>query len=114
LIYSRYQNPHVEHARYLFLAKDAAGKADLDTFRRLMGLVKQAYPAVVGKIEVKELKNKESSSGAETYLGVRFGQPTGVIEHHVRFMPLILLRRTKRRRAQPRRAVVDTVRPAQS
>jgi hypothetical protein len=76
----RYQDPQFERARYLFLTKDDAGKADLKTFRHLMGLVKQACPHVVNKIEVKELKHMDASSVPEIYLGTRFGMPICVME----------------------------------
>jgi hypothetical protein len=76
----RYQNPHFEKARYIFLTKDDSGKADLETFRRLMVRVKQAYPDVAKKLRVKEVKNKESYSASEMYLGIRYGERRGVME----------------------------------
>jgi hypothetical protein len=80
ILVHRYQNPSFERARYLFLTKDESGNADLQTFRRLMAAVRRAYPAVVGKVEVRELKNQEASSAGEVYLGTRHGTPMCVME----------------------------------
>jgi hypothetical protein len=80
ILVHRYQNPSFEKARYLFLTKDASGNADLKTFRRLMAAVRKEYPAVVGKVEVRQLKDLEASSAAEMYLGTRHGRPMGVME----------------------------------
>jgi len=76
----RYQNPRFERARYIFLTKDDPGKADLAIFKRLMASVKQKYPDVTKKVELKELKNREASSEAEIYLGIRDGKRMGVME----------------------------------
>lgn len=76
----RYQNPHFEKARYLFLTKDDSGKADLEIFRRLMVRVKDAYPNVAKMIKVKVMKNKEAASASEMYLGERYGEQRGVME----------------------------------
>jgi hypothetical protein len=76
----RYQNPQFEKARYLFLTKDDSGKADLEIFKGMMLQVKQAYPAVTGKIKVKEMKNMEACSESEMYLGTRYGEQRGVVE----------------------------------
>jgi hypothetical protein len=76
----RYQNSRFERARYIFLTKDDPGERDLATFHRLMASVKQKYPDVVKKIELKELKNREASSEGEIYLGMRDGMRMGVME----------------------------------
>ncbi len=80
ILLHRYQDPHFDRARYLFLTKDDSGQNDLKIFRRLMARVKQEYPDVVKKIEVRELNNKDASSAAEMYLGKRHGEPMGVLE----------------------------------
>ena len=76
----RYQNPAFEKARYLFLTKDAAGQKDLEIFRALMHKVKALDAGIVGKIEVRQVKNRDASSEAEMYLGTRDGRQMGVIE----------------------------------
>jgi len=76
----RYQNPAFEGARYIFLTQEAAGQADLETFRRLMARVRQQYPQVTKKIHVKQLKNKKAPSEAEMYVGIRDGKRIGVME----------------------------------
>ena len=76
----RYQNPHFGKAQYLFLTHDHHGQNALKTFRLLMAAVKQAYPRVINKIKVKEIKEKAASSAPELYLGERHTKPMGVME----------------------------------
>jgi hypothetical protein len=76
----RYMNPKFEQARYVFLTGDQDGKADLMKFRGLMAGVKTAYPDVVAKIEVKELRKEPANSAAEMYLGTRDRLPTAILE----------------------------------
>jgi hypothetical protein len=80
ILVRRYQNPAFEKARYLFLTKDAAGQKDLELFRALMHKVKAQDADVVGKIEVRQQKNRDASSEAEMYLGTRDGRQMGVME----------------------------------
>lgn len=80
LYLDRYRNQQFDKARYLFLTHDASGKKNLKDFRWLMARVKQEYPGVVNKIEVKELKDKKASLAAEMYMGKRYGEPMVVLE----------------------------------
>ena len=67
----RYQNPLFVKAEYLFLTSDHHGLDALETFRRLMAGVKQVYPGVVSRIEVRQIKEKAACSAPEIYLGER-------------------------------------------
>jgi len=80
ILVHRYQNPAFEKARYLFLTRDDAGQKDLERFRALMHKVKTQDANVAGKIEIRQLKNRDASSEAEMYLGTRNGRQMGVME----------------------------------
>jgi hypothetical protein len=80
LFIRRYQNPEFVKAQYLFLTGDDSGKEALEYFRDLMQQVKKQCKDVVGKVQVKEMKEKAASSEAEMYLGRRHHQPMGVVE----------------------------------
>lgn len=76
----RYQNPHFDKARYIFLTGDVPGQDALKRFHGLMALVKQKCPGVVKKVEVRELTERKASATSEVYLGMRDGEPTAVVE----------------------------------
>lgn len=85
LLIHRYQAPQFLTARYLFLTKDEFGKKDLKTFCDLMARVKQEYPDVVKKIEVRELGDREASSADSQHGMPRYYlviQDRDVFEHY--------------------------------
>ena len=81
-----FANDQFEKAHYLFFTEDVDGQRSLTVFKDLMkkvtDLMKKVKPEVElhKKLEVRQIKHKQSSNDAELYLGTKKGNPYAVIK----------------------------------